>query len=316
MLTFKFFKKNRIYRKGLTKLLSQGIQNLGRNTLKKIARQIGQFYREALQGTHQKNQNLTQPQLAQIYKKVIQQIISYKHARNIRFTPISRDYNKLWKSKLINAYHVILLFVRQLGFDILTFKPLDDEIFAKIHRLLLYHRHHPDPSMKLSILLQALILTDAEVHKYLETLGKAKCFALLKAFNELVMKDGKIDAEDIKFIFTKHGVEDIYEEWYLKNEDLDDLIKEFNKRKQILLQKGLEYFIEKLNKDGICPTMFDRFYATFKNDDLKHIMLFVANKPERNYSDWIIIYYFLSKNPKLIKYFTNNPLMFKYWFGD
>jgi hypothetical protein len=36
----------------------------------------------------------------------------------------------------------------------------------------------------------------------------------------------------------------------------------------------------------------------------------------RNYSDWLAIEYYFSKNPDLMDYFTYDPQLFKYWFGD
>lgn len=37
------------------------------------------------------------------------------------------------------------------------------------------------------------------------------------------------------------------------------------------------------------------FYTMFKNDDLKHVMLFIKNKGDRDYSDWIATEYYFSK---------------------
>ncbi|MHA2398534.1 MAG: hypothetical protein ACXADU_06560, partial [Promethearchaeota archaeon] len=132
MLTFKYFEKNKIYRRSLTKLLSQGNRNLGRKKLKKFLHQVRKFYREAIEGTYQNTTlQIPQAELIQIYKQAIIQMIKYKRERRIRFKPIPKDYHDLWETDWVIAYHVILLFARQLGFNILTFKPLEDESFDK-----------------------------------------------------------------------------------------------------------------------------------------------------------------------------------------
>jgi len=328
MLTFNFFKENKIYKGGLTGLLSQGKKNLGRKALKKIAYQVGQFYREALAGTSQNtNIQISQAELIQIYYQAIKQIISYKRIRKISFTTLPRNYDKLWDSKLVKSYHNVLLFARQLGFDLLTFKPLEDTIFAltpsgPTSKLLsFFRRHHINPGLKRSMLLQQLILTDVNIHNYYEKLGTDKVFALLSAFNELVVKDGPIDKDDIIRVFTKYGIkEDVYDNWYFKDPELGDNIAEFNNRKQKFRQLGLESFIENFYANKEYQAFYNRFYTIFKKDDLKRIMLFISNPAARDYSDWIATDYYFSKNPHPDIYFTISmdylnyrPRMFKYW---
>jgi len=248
--------------------------------------------------------------------------VSYKNKRGIRFSTIPRSRDRLWSNPLVESYHNILLFARQLGFDILTFKPLEDSIFEIVTttagtRTSYYRRHHLDPSKKMSMFLQDLLLTDVRTHNYYERLGTAKTMALMNAFSELVMKEGNINENDIITIFTKYGIkEDVYDNWYLKNAELSDYITEFNNRKENFKQKGLEYFIEEFNKNGEYQALYSRFYTQFKNDDLKRIMLFITNPASRDYSDWIAMDYYFSKNPDVMNYFAYNPQIFKYWFGD
>ncbi len=167
--------------------------------------------------------------------------------------------------------------------------------------------------------LRNLLLTDAWNHNTLEALDVNKQYALLDAFNELIMKDGNINRNDIIRVFTEYGIkEDVYDKFYSDNENFGVDLETFNDRKDELRTLGLEGFMESHKKDY--KALYSRFYTTFKKDDLNRIMLFIDNRAVRDYSAWIATDYYFSKNPDPEIYFTISmdyldyrPRMFKYW---
>lgn len=87
------------------------------------------------------------------------EIRNYMNKKGITFRP---KYHKQWFQEATKGYHVLNLLARNLGFNILTFTILDDNIFVNGK----YKRHHFRElfSRKKSLYLDDLVLTDAWTH--------------------------------------------------------------------------------------------------------------------------------------------------------
>ncbi|MFW9875928.1 MAG: hypothetical protein ACFFG0_22735, partial [Candidatus Thorarchaeota archaeon] len=331
-LTFNDIIRKSHLKRGLSKYLSAGNRNFDAKTIKSFLKKIIQFTREAKSRTTSTNKiKLTVEEKIKIYSTAFSKLLEYKHVRKLRF--IRREvpwYNRdIWYTNVCKAYHTIFLFARQLGFDILTFTPLSDEIF----RLIItgtrdgrdwlsseYQRHHfrDAKNRKESILFQDLILTNLKYHPYYEGLSETEAFVLLNAFEAMIMNDGTGENGD----WTKADIENILKgnEWVLHNErtgwlkhpDFYVFLEEFNVRKKIFRKNGIEALI--IERKYNC--LMNRFYKLVEKDGFGSMMQFIPNPNLRKYSDLLAIDFYFSKNPDLRDYFNYKPYLFKYWFGD
>ncbi|MHA1414362.1 MAG: hypothetical protein ACTSO4_17325, partial [Promethearchaeota archaeon] len=269
-----------------------------------------------------------------VYKNTFKEIFNYMKIRNISYLPIhvkkkihkNSNYHDLWGDKIIKAFHIVFLFVRQLGFDPLTFKPLkggDFGIFKikiKGNRLFSeFIRHHLSELVRKSIFIQDLILTYNKMHSNYEKLikehGIEASIKLLEAFNELVQTEENITESIIENVMKKHGIEFIYQNIWKDDKDFLNNLDIFNERKKDFHILGLDKFIEEYEIDY--PYIYHRFYIKIKYDDLKKLILIVQSElDKRNFSDKLVIDYYFSQIEKMKNYFGFNPYVFKYWFGD
>jgi len=176
---------------------------------------------------------------------------------------------KLWHDDRILAYHVISLLCRDLGFDPLTFRPLNPQIFDKNSATGLYARHHLDILKKFSVYLQHLLLADSSKHKMYDShidLGDQKI--LVKIINDLIQNDGsgpnkEITANDVEKAFLDNFGDPKKVKFYLDNywewqtPDFQDNLKDFNNRRDMIKNGEYEEFIKNEYNDA---------YRRFFND--------------------------------------------------
>lgn len=183
-----------------------------------------------------------------------------------------KKYSKNWGTEHVTAYHIINLLKRNLGFEILSFTTLDKDSFVKDSKNL-FHRHHyrNDFFRKLSKYTKDLLLTDKKNHPKYESYSEAEIVEILKGFDKMMdMKgsgiDGAITKNDVINIFTKifPGNEwvltgkDGKTGWFSSEQKFSDMLAEFNRRKNILQNEGLDEFIaQKYN------TVYERFYLNY-----------------------------------------------------
>ena len=324
LLTFNDLLTKSFGKTHLSKILSSGKKNIGKKTLKNLGVILVKAYREALSGTHVNSKiQVSQEEKLRIYENTFRQLFKYAKTRKINlFKTITKEYQNLWYNPFIMASHNVLLFARQLGFDLLTFTPLDDQIYSllvspKNHKYSLFRRHHTIKNNKRSIFLQELLATDASMHGSYENIDTP---SLIKAYNELIMKDGVLTEEDIEKVFSKYGFKNEYNTLVITNSKFTEFLATFNKRKQIFKEEGLDALFE---SDGIktkYPSLYGRFYEKFKNsgfNKMRLLALLVKSDNTRDYSDLIAVHYFFSRYPNLANEYNFVPSQeFRDWFSD
>lgn len=198
-------------------------------------------------------------QKLQFYDRALAKIDEYIATRHLRLFEdkivSKRGYDKkLWKDDKIMAYHVITLLCRDLGFDPLTFQPLNPLIFDADPHTGLFARHHLDNRRKFSVYLQDLLLTDNIQHSYYDSyipLSDQKIF--VQIIQDLIQSDGsgpnkEITAKDVvnKFLsnFGDPNAARYYLESYWQSADFKDNLKIFNERRDIIKSGNYEKFIK------------------------------------------------------------------------
>jgi hypothetical protein len=164
------------------------------------------------------------------------------------------------------AYHVIALLCRDLGFDPITFQPLDPQIFDGDRNTGLYARHHPDILKKFSIYLQDLFLVDNSQHSHYDTqISLEDQKTLVKIIQDLIQNDGsgpnnEITAKDIVKTFLRNfedpNAANFYLENYWQTEDFQKNLKDFNDRKNLIKNGKYEEFIKDEYNDA-----YTRFFS-------------------------------------------------------
>ena len=172
---------------------------------------------------------------------------------------------KNWNDENVEAYHIFKLLKRNLGMEILSFTTLDKSIFIKIKgKIQNFARHHfrNDFFRKLSNYVQDLILTDNKNHKKYESYSEAQMLVILNGFDKMMEMEDSVSRNDVINIFRKnewvlYGLdrESGKDGWFNSEEGFDNMLKEFNDRKNLLKNEGLAQFIrEKYD------TVYERFY--------------------------------------------------------
>jgi hypothetical protein len=200
-------------------------------------------------------QRLTSSERQDIYQEVKNKIAVYMQIRNI-------DYPKAWKREYVKAYHVLNLLKRNLGFDILSFTPLNDDIFKEGGG---FARHHfrDDLFRKLSMNLEDLVLTDNSRHARYRQYDELQTLVLIEGFSKLMEMvgsgvNGEITRMNIEQVFTGNEWVLTGEDGWFANERFTDNLGIFNERKKSLKEQGSDEFIEKYYK-----VAFNRFYLNF-----------------------------------------------------
>ena len=209
------------------------------------------------------------------YDHALNKIDEYLATRHLRLFEekfvSKKGYDKqLWDYDKIKAYHIISLLCRDLGFDPLTFKPLDPEIFDKNLATGLYARHHLDIRRKFSVYLQDLLLTGNSHHRIYDTqIPVDDQKILVKIIQDLIQNDGsgsnkEITAKDIvkAFLnnFEDHNTAKFYLENYWQSRDFQENLKDFNDRKSLIKQGQYEALIKNKYKDA-----YNRFFNDAMN---------------------------------------------------
>lgn len=322
LLTFNDLMRKDFVKSHLSKILSAGTKNIGKSALKNLGVILVNAYREAISGTHVNNKiQISQEEKLRVYENAFNQLFKYAKARKINlFKTIKADYENLFYDPRVVASHNVLLFARQLGFDLLTFTPLDDKIYtiqklASGYNFALFRRHHTTKNNKMSLFLQELLASDASMHN---TYEKIDTPSLIRAYNELIMKDGVLTEKDIEEAFTKYGFKDAYDTFLKTSSEFGENLRKFNDRKRIFKKDGLEAFFESDQIKKKYPSLYGRFYEKFKkNNDLRLWALLVKNDNTRDYSDLIAVHYYFLRQPNLIDDYNFVPSQaFRDWFSN
>ncbi|KKK44675.1 MAG: hypothetical protein Lokiarch_16220, partial [Candidatus Lokiarchaeum sp. GC14_75] len=192
------------------------------------------------------------------YDNALEKIDEYLATRHLRLFEekiLSKTgYNKkLWGDDKIKAYHVITLLCRDLGFDPLSFRPLNPQIFDADSSTGVFARHHLDILRKFSIYLQDLLLTDNSQHNVYESYIPLEDQKILtKIMQDLIQNDGsgpnkEITANDIVKTFLNNFEDSKTARHYLENYwqsgDFRENLREFNQRREFIRNGKYEEFL-------------------------------------------------------------------------
>ncbi|HEC37228.1 hypothetical protein LCGC14_0578610 [marine sediment metagenome] len=202
---------------------------------------------------HEFKQSAIDTESLAIYQRAIDYILTYARENKISifFRSPGTFYDRThWFEEQTKQFHITRLLARNLGFDILTFKTLDDSIFVygrdKYGNTFARHHFRDDIDNKLSLYIEDLILTDGRVHNLYRNYDEADILEILEGFETMMSQDGtgqdgKWIQDDVKDLFKDS--EWVYELWS-ENRDFGDLLNNFNERKNFYQSNGLETFIE------------------------------------------------------------------------
>jgi len=246
------------------------------------------------------------------YHAAIKSIYSYAQLRNIDLNSpttanialgeslksknelVMNQYDiQYWDKDTTKAFHIIYHLCRYLGFDPMTFTPLDDNIFKGGEKAGGYRRHHFLALMfrKMSSHVDDIVLTSDDFHisEYEGLLRKegldAEIFIkqLMKSLVELIeMKDQngnflKINEHHMREVLYKNfgeiKGEKVLEKWK-GQKDFVDSLRKFNSRRQYALKGEYEQFLKLRYKNAysayykkvIGPT-YTKILATQSNLD-------------------------------------------------
>lgn len=240
----------------LERLLSQGSTSASVKDLLRAKTTIISYILDAL---------MTEEKL-KFYDRALVKIDEYLATRHLRLFEekivSKKGYDKnLWHDDRILAYRVISLLCRDLGFDPLTFRPLNPQIFDKNSATGLFARHHLDTLKKFSVYLQHLCLQIVVHIERTIVIDLKDQKILVKIINDLIQNDGsgpnkEITANDVEKAFLDNFGDpkkvkfclDNYWEW--KSIDFQDNLKDFNDRRDMIKNGKYEKFIKNEYNDA------------------------------------------------------------------
>lgn len=229
-----------------TSKLSSGDVQFSVNTLRTLISKFNEFI------IAESSKDPLSQKLA-IYRMALNDITDYARIREISFIKSKNPswYDRQWFNDAVRGYHIATLLGRNLGFDILTFKTLDDTIFqvGLDENGNTYARHYfrDDPNRKASLYAEDLIITDLFTHTYYEYhLTEVDILVILDGFETMMSTKGsgpneEITISDLEGIFG--GNEWVLDKWQESPRFLDNL-KEFNDRRSFYQNQGPEAFIQ------------------------------------------------------------------------
>ncbi|MBD3211009.1 MAG: hypothetical protein GF311_00235 [Candidatus Lokiarchaeota archaeon] len=140
---------------------------------------------------------------------------------------------------------------RDLGFDPLTFQPIDDIVFDKSENIK-FARHHLDGKRFWSLFTGDLVLVDSSTHTIWGTSSLSDQKILMEGFHELIeMKgsgiEGRITERDIRSVFGNSKIKGklITERWINDNGvKFASFLEEFNIRREMIKEGRIKDFIE------------------------------------------------------------------------
>ncbi|KKN15772.1 hypothetical protein LCGC14_0982710 [marine sediment metagenome] len=231
--------------------ISRARFNIGTSTLKQIL--------DALYGFIGQEMSSPSPEgflRIEYYFDTISQVKKYASNRYLGLSvdrSILRGRDRLWNKDYIVAYHIITLLVRDLGFDPITFQPLDPLIFEDGT----FARHHIDSLEKALLWVTRLLLTDDSKHSAIyyslarDPKGVKEIEILLKKFQELINTDGsgpngrleEIDVRRIMGGVTVNGRPII--DWWINDngKSFKDYLAIFNDRRNLVRAGDITGFI-------------------------------------------------------------------------
>ncbi len=237
-----------------------------------------------------------------LYENTIKQVKAYAEARQIK---IKGDiYPKDFYNDNVMAYHLVKMIVRNLGFDILHFSPLDGKIFVATKTEIksgqaTFIRHHfrnlESWIRRLSMQEGDMILTDSYSHHdyeaFMSELGEAQLLDLLNKFQQLIDMDGDITIQRIKNLFGENhwifkkivngkvqGYWDLNNPKFINNlqifnmrkDDLNTLNKIYSKESLIIEAFIKEYYSEKVGTSQ--SSLYYRFFESKRTLTFEKIM--------------------------------------------
>lgn len=260
-ITFQQIKDFYDFGSDLTEYLVRGIVNIGGNLRK--------FYEKTI---YIINTTSLSDKRLNIYNNTLDNILEYSKVRGVRLTESAKyqAYSVFFK-KPIMSFHVISLLLQNLGFDILHFKPLDDNIFLN-GNFIRHHFRYSDfiidiNSQQLkSSLLYDIILTSRYFHGSYRIFegsikGEMNIEKILTGFKILLQSNENINEWIIKKTFAELDALWVYYKW--KNQGLLNFsrnIEILNKRVMFFKRYNHEQFINKFFENA-----FARFFDTYKD---------------------------------------------------
>lgn len=179
------------------------------------------------------------------------------------FELIKNDYDTIyWRKPEVISYHIIYHLCKYIGFDFLTFTPLDDDLFDPQAPQTFFRFHYLAlPFRKMSSHVIGILLTNKSLEpKYKSVFESMDPRVAESFFNGIkesitalllleddngkptkVNKDRLVDALEIYF---GSMVSEPMFHWE-NQDDLEGSIEVFNQRKQYLRSNGYKFFLEK-----------------------------------------------------------------------
>ncbi|MFX1298507.1 MAG: hypothetical protein ACFFD2_27075 [Promethearchaeota archaeon] len=227
-LPHNFFKKYVGTKRTLESYLTEGTSDIDSRTLDAFIIALQKFTAKDKQNRH-------------IYEKTIKQIRDYGKTRKIRDE--GNVYPAGFYSDNVMAYHLVKMIIRNLGFDILHFVPLDGKIFTATKAEIKngqpsFRRHHFGNLKawirKQSMLVKDMILTDDRLHHdyeaFISEQGEAKMQDLLDKFQLLIEMEGDITPARIVNLFGEDHW--IFNYWNLNSDNFQKNLNELNTRNE------------------------------------------------------------------------------------
>jgi len=202
------------------------------------------------------------------YLETISQVRKYAENRYLGLNvdrSLLNNRDRLWNKDNIVAYNVITLLVRNLGFDPITFTPLDPKIFEDGT----FVRHHLDSLEGALLWCSRLLLTDDSNHRAIyynlarDPKGVKEVEILLDKFQELLNSGtgpgGRIEESDVRRVMNgiSVGGRDMLDWWIADNgKSFNDYLDILNDRRDLIKSGDISGFISTDYKQA-----FDRFYT-------------------------------------------------------
>ena len=204
---------------------------------------------------HEFKQTATDAESLAIYQQAIDTITTYARENKIQlfFRSPTAFYDRThWLEEQTKQFHITRLLARNLGFDILTFKVLDDSIFIygrdKYGNNFARHHFRDSDGNIRSLYVEDLVLTDSRIHNLYKNYDEADIVIILEGFETMMSqdgtgKDGGWTQDDVKNLFKDS--EWVYNLWSDDIKKFGIFLDEFNKRKGDYISQGLDAFIDK-----------------------------------------------------------------------
>lgn len=261
--------------KSISKFLDPATTEIGTYTLKRYYAKLVQLNNTLI--INQSFNTFSYSQKVKIFKEAFAEILEYAYERNKNFLPQNHDLYERFKIPEVVGYHLIELVKRDLGFDILSFRPLKDDIFSNFS----YIRHHfrkKDIFMKPAInklkssRLNDIVLTNRKLHgrykAFHSSKGEQVIQILVNIIQELRKSKEPINEKKIILLFSKYKIKWLLDDEWLRHGRSSFLrnINEFNKRKEIVLkEKAIKSALIKLGYINLAQQFYSKYEYVLRN---------------------------------------------------